>query len=117
MPGSTTGAGRDGVLEQAVGLVGAQLVLVGDHVLVAGDGRHSANERGHTVALEQRLRCAAMRTVYLGTSEFAVAVLERLALSPHRPAAGGHAPDRPRGRGRKVAPPPVAEAAASSASS
>jgi methionyl-tRNA formyltransferase len=52
-----------------------------------------------------------MRTVYLGTSPFAVAVLERLAASDHRPALVVTRPDRPRGRGRKLAPPPVAEAA------
>jgi methionyl-tRNA formyltransferase len=52
-----------------------------------------------------------VRTVYLGTSDFAVAVLERLARSPHRPVLVVTRPDRPRGRGRKVGPPPVAEAA------
>jgi methionyl-tRNA formyltransferase len=52
-----------------------------------------------------------VRTVYLGTSEFAVAVLERLARSPHRPALVVTRPDRPRGRGRRVSPPPVAEQA------
>ena len=52
-----------------------------------------------------------MRTAYLGTSQFAVAVLRRLADSPHRPALVVTRPDRPRGRGRKVAPPPVAVAA------
>ncbi len=52
-----------------------------------------------------------MRTVYLGTSEFAAAVLRRLADSPHRPVLVVTRPDRPRGRGRKLAAPPVAEAA------
>ncbi len=52
-----------------------------------------------------------MRTVFLGTSEFAVAVLRRLADSPHRPALVLTRPDRQRGRGRRLAPPPVAEAA------
>ena len=52
-----------------------------------------------------------MRTVYLGTSEFAAAVLERLAASPHRPQLVVTRPDRPRGRGRRVTPPPVALAA------
>ena len=52
-----------------------------------------------------------MRTVYLGTSPFAVAVLERLAASDHRPELVVTRPDRPRGRGRRVMPPPVAEAA------
>ena len=52
-----------------------------------------------------------MRTVYLGTSAFAAAVLERLAASPHRPALVVTRPDRPRGRGRHPAPPPCADAA------
>src|SRR4051794_21363845 len=52
-----------------------------------------------------------MRTAYLGTSHFAVRVLERLAQSPHRPALVVAPPDRARGRGRKLAAPPVAEAA------
>jgi methionyl-tRNA formyltransferase len=52
-----------------------------------------------------------VRTVYLGTSEFAVAVLERLAVSSHRPLLVVTRPDRPRGRGRRISPPPVAEAA------
>src|SRR4051794_21579782 len=52
-----------------------------------------------------------MRTVYLGTSPFAVAVLERLAESDHRPILVVTRPDRPRGRGRRVLPPPVADAA------
>jgi methionyl-tRNA formyltransferase len=54
-----------------------------------------------------------VRTVYLGTSEFAATVLAILAESPHRPALVVTRPDRPKGRGRKLAPPPVAEAAAS----
>ena len=52
-----------------------------------------------------------MRTVYLGTSTFGVDVLGALAASPHRPALVVTPPDRPKGRGRKVAPPPVALAA------
>jgi methionyl-tRNA formyltransferase len=52
-----------------------------------------------------------MRTVYLGTSDFAVAVLRRLAKSDHRPELVVTRPDRPRGRGRKLAAPPVADAA------
>jgi methionyl-tRNA formyltransferase len=54
-----------------------------------------------------------VRTVYLGTSEFAATVLAILAESGHRPALVVTRPDRPRGRGRKLSPPPVAEAAAS----
>jgi methionyl-tRNA formyltransferase len=52
-------------------------------------------------------------TVYLGTSEFAAAVLERLADSPHRPALVVTRPDRPAGRGRRLTPPPVADRACS----
>lgn len=52
-----------------------------------------------------------MRTVFLGTSSFAAAVLERLAASAHRPALVLTRPDRPRGRGRKLGAPPVADAA------
>jgi methionyl-tRNA formyltransferase len=49
-----------------------------------------------------------VRTVYLGTSAFAAAVLDRLADSAHRPALVVTRPDRPQGRGRRLAPPPVA---------
>lgn len=52
-----------------------------------------------------------MRTVYLGTSNFAAAVLRGLADSSHRPLLVVTPPDRPRGRGRKTLPPPVAEVA------
>ena len=52
-----------------------------------------------------------MRTVYLGTTDFAASVLNRLAGSPHRPGLVVTRPDRPRGRGRKLASPPVAVAA------
>jgi methionyl-tRNA formyltransferase len=53
-----------------------------------------------------------LSTVFLGTSEFAAAVLERLAVEDaHRPALVVTRPDRPRGRGRRLASPPVAEAA------
>jgi methionyl-tRNA formyltransferase len=52
-----------------------------------------------------------VRTVYLGTSEFAAAVLRRLADTPHRPVLVVTRPDRPRGRGRRLASPPVADVA------
>src|SRR5579875_2050247 len=52
-----------------------------------------------------------MRTVYLGTSPFAAAVLRALADTPHRPLLVMTRPDRPRGRGRRLAAPPVADAA------
>jgi methionyl-tRNA formyltransferase len=49
-----------------------------------------------------------VRTVYLGTSDFAATVLRRLADSPHRPNLVVTPPDSRQGRGRKVSPPPVA---------
>jgi methionyl-tRNA formyltransferase len=52
-----------------------------------------------------------LRTVYLGTSPFAAAVLERLAATSHRPQLVVTRPDRPRGRGRALQSPPVAETA------
>ncbi len=54
---------------------------------------------------------AGRRTVYLGTSDFAARVLRRLAASPHRPALVVTRPDRPKGRGRTLQSPPVAEVA------
>jgi methionyl-tRNA formyltransferase len=54
-----------------------------------------------------------VRTVFVGTSEFAVTVLERLAASPHRPELVITRPPSRQGRGRKLAEPPVAVAAVS----
>ncbi|MDP9376295.1 MAG: methionyl-tRNA formyltransferase [Actinomycetota bacterium] len=53
-----------------------------------------------------------MRTVFLGTSDFAGEVLRTLARSEHRPQLVVTRPDRPRGRGRRLQPPPVATVAA-----
>jgi methionyl-tRNA formyltransferase len=53
-----------------------------------------------------------LRLAFLGTTGFAVRVLRALAASDdHRPVLVLAPPDRPRGRGRRVAPPPVAAAA------
>jgi methionyl-tRNA formyltransferase len=53
-----------------------------------------------------------LTTVFLGTSEFAAGILERLAQGDaHRPALVVTRPDRPRGRGRRTSSPPVAERA------
>jgi len=52
-----------------------------------------------------------LRTVYLGTSEFAAAILSILAESPYRPELVVSRPDRPRGRGRRLAAPPVVSTA------
>jgi methionyl-tRNA formyltransferase len=49
-----------------------------------------------------------VRTVYLGTSDFAATVLRRLSDSPHKPVLVVTPPDSRQGRGRKVSPPPVA---------
>lgn len=52
-----------------------------------------------------------MRCVFLGTSAFAATVLDSLAGSPFRPELVVTRPDRPRGRGRRLQAPPVAERA------
>lgn len=52
-----------------------------------------------------------MRTVFLGTSDFAAEVLSRLAASQHRPQLVVTRPDRRAGRGRRLVAPPVADAA------
>jgi methionyl-tRNA formyltransferase len=57
-----------------------------------------------------------VRTVFLGTSQFAATVLRTLtgddgARGPHRPTLVITRPDRPAGRGRKLSSPPVAETA------
>jgi methionyl-tRNA formyltransferase len=52
-----------------------------------------------------------LNIVFMGTPGFAVPTLEALHGSPHRVAQVVTQPDRPRGRGRKPAPPPVKAAA------
>jgi methionyl-tRNA formyltransferase len=53
-----------------------------------------------------------LTTVFLGTSEFAAAILSRLAEGrAHRPALVLTRPDRARGRGLRLSSPPVAETA------
>jgi methionyl-tRNA formyltransferase len=53
-----------------------------------------------------------VRLVYFGTSDFAAAVLRRLAAEPrHRPALVVTPPDRRKGRGRREAPAPAAATA------
>jgi methionyl-tRNA formyltransferase len=52
-----------------------------------------------------------VRLVYLGTSPFAAAILQAIGEGPYRPALVVTRPDAKQGRGRKVAPPPVAVAA------
>jgi methionyl-tRNA formyltransferase len=50
-----------------------------------------------------------MRPVYMGTTDFAAVVLERLARSQHRPVLVVSRPDRRRGRGRRTQAPPVVD--------
>jgi methionyl-tRNA formyltransferase len=52
-----------------------------------------------------------VRTVYLGTSEFAAGILAALVRFKQSPELVVTRPDRPRGRGRKLASPPVADRA------
>ncbi len=56
-----------------------------------------------------------MNVVFYGTPDFAVPALTRLLDSPHRVAAVVTQPDRPRGRGRRVAASPVKQVAAARA--
>ncbi|HWI22004.1 MAG TPA: methionyl-tRNA formyltransferase [Baekduia sp.] len=51
------------------------------------------------------------RFAYLGTSTFAAAVLRGLAAGPHEPVLVVTRPDAPKGRGRKLTPPPIAHVA------
>ncbi len=48
-----------------------------------------------------------MKILFLGTSEFACPCLEALLASPHPVTGVITQPDRPKGRGRKLAPPPI----------
>ena len=52
-----------------------------------------------------------MNILFLGTSDFAVPVLDMLHESDHEVALVVTAPDRPKGRGRKVDSPPIAQRA------
>jgi methionyl-tRNA formyltransferase len=52
-----------------------------------------------------------LRNVYLGTSDFAATVLAKLLDSPHAPSLVVTRPARPKGRGKKLQDPPVADLA------
>lgn len=52
-----------------------------------------------------------MKLVFLGTPEFAVPTLERIAAAGHQVVAAFTQPDRPKGRGNELAAPPVKIAA------
>ena len=78
------------------------------HLARGAQGGDARDARGEGAAADGR----ALSIVFLGTSEFAAAILGRLAASDaHRPALVLTRPDRPSGRGRRLAPPPVAERA------
>lgn len=81
-----------------------------------GPQRERVNRRGLeppvATASFDALTLRRVRTVYLGTSEFAADVLRRLADSSHRPQLVVTPPDRPKGRGRHSGPPPAAIVAA-----
>ncbi len=53
----------------------------------------------------------SLRVVFMGTPDFAVPCLDRLVADGHDVAAVVTQPDRPKGRGQKLAPSPVKEAA------
>ena len=57
------------------------------------------------------MSATGVANAYLGSSEFAAVVLRALAASAHRPLLVVTPPDRPKGRGRRLSAPPVAEAA------
>ncbi len=52
-----------------------------------------------------------MRTIFLGTPQFAVPTLDRLVAAGHQVELVVTQPDRPKGRGNAIAMPPVKEAA------
>jgi methionyl-tRNA formyltransferase len=52
-----------------------------------------------------------LNTIFMGTPDFAVPALKTLAASRHTIALVVTQPDRPKGRGRKLTPPPVKAAA------
>ena len=53
-----------------------------------------------------------MRILFFGTPTFAVPTLERLVAGPHEVVGVVTQPDRPRGRGRRASPSPIARCAA-----
>ena len=74
-------------------------VLILDRTLArpaqGGDARAARGARAAPAA-------ADVRTVYLGTSEFAAAVLERLADAAHRPRSSSPGPTAQQGRGQQA---------------
>jgi methionyl-tRNA formyltransferase len=74
--------------------------------ILTGPAKRAAVALPNPIALAKPLR-----VIYLGTSDFAALILRCLADSAHRPLLVIAPPDRPRGRGRGMRPPPVAELA------
>lgn len=54
---------------------------------------------------------SSVRVIFMGTPEFACPTLQKLISRNERPVAVVTQPDRPKGRGQKLAPPPVKELA------
>ena len=52
-----------------------------------------------------------MNIIFMGTPDFAVPCLEALITAGHEVSAVFAQPDRPKGRGHKLCPPPVKECA------
>lgn len=103
---TVTGLDRDGrqVWHEAEGLFARALQHEIDHL----DGILFVDRavRVWEVPPEQSLRI-----VFMGTPEFAVPILERLVRADCVPVAVVTRPDRPRGRGQRLEPSPVKEAA------
>ena len=72
--------------------------------VLRGGEEHVTTRSAPASAAERR---RSVRTVFLGSSGFAVDVLGALAASPHAPVLVVTPPDRPQGRGRRTAPPPA----------
>ena len=68
-------------------------------------------EYGRKIMLEFWLKEVRMRIVFMGSPEFAIAPLQFLVLNGHDIAAVYTRPDKPAGRGRSLAAPPIKEAA------
>ena len=52
-----------------------------------------------------------MKIIFMGTPDFSVPCLKKLCLEGHDVAAVFTQPDKPKGRGHKMLPPPVKQAA------
>ncbi len=64
-------------------------------------------DRARRVVDEEEFERPSLSVVFMGTPDFAVPSLERLAESSHRILAVVTQPDRPAGRGKRPTPPPI----------